>query len=186
MITGIVLAAGSSTRLGHPKQLVQVRGNSLLRHAVECCTEGGCTPVVVVLGASSETIRPELRGLRVNIVVAEDWREGMAASIRRGIASVPASARAALFLTCDQPRLTSEIVRRLIAEFDGAPGRMVACAYGGTVGVPAVFGRDRFVELSNLEGDRGAKPLLQGHPGDVLRVPWPDGAIDLDRPGDRV
>jgi len=185
MIAGVVLAAGNSTRLGSPKQLLPVRGRSLLRHAVECCLDGGCAPVIVVLGASRVEIRPELRGLRVEVVVAANWREGIAASIRTGLAAVPPPVRGALFSTCDQLRLTPQVVRRLIAGFDGAPGRMVASEYGGTVGVPALFGRDRFAELSSLRGDRGAKAVLLRSRGDLVRVPWFEGAIDVDVPADR-
>ena len=140
--------------------------------------------MVAVLGASMDRVRTELRGLRVTVVANDGWREGMAGSIRAGIARLPSGVRAALLLTCDQPRLTSRLLRRLIATYDGAPGRMVACEYGGTVGVPALFGRDRFHELLGLRGDGGAKPLLLRCPGDVLRVPWPDGAVDVDRAAD--
>jgi len=185
MIAGVVLAAGASTRLGSPKQLVEVRGRSLLRHATECCVDGGCEFVVVVLGAAAVQVRPELRGLRVKVVDNDGWREGIASSIRAGISALPQGVHAAVLLTCDQPRLTPPLVRRLIAAYDGTPGRMVACEYGDTVGVPALFGRDRFRDLMALRGDRGAKPLVSSHPGDVLRVPWPDGVVDVDLPEDR-
>jgi molybdenum cofactor cytidylyltransferase len=82
--------------------------------------------------------------------------------------------------------LTPDVIRELCDAFDGAEGRMVACEYAGTFGVPALFERSRFGELLQLKGDRGAKRVLARHPEDVLRVPWPDGAVDIDRPGDYV
>jgi molybdenum cofactor cytidylyltransferase len=185
VIAGVVLAAGGSSRLGSPKQLVQVKGRTLLAHAADCCLSAGCEPVFVVLGASLETIEPTLSGLPVTVVVHSGWREGLASSIRAGISALPEEVEALVLATCDQPLLEPDVVRRLIAGFDGAPGRMVACEYDGTVGVPALFGRDRFEELIRLRGDSGARQLLRRNPGSVVRVPWSGGAFDVDLPSDR-
>jgi molybdenum cofactor cytidylyltransferase len=185
VIAGIVLAGGGSSRLGSPKQLVLLKGRTLLVHAADCCLSGGCEPVIVVLGASRETIEPTLSGLPVRVVVNEDWREGIASSIRAGISALPDGVEALVLATCDQPELEPDVVRRLIKGFDGTPGRMVACAYGGTVGVPALFGRDRFEGLLQLRGDSGARQLLRGNLESVVRVPWSGGAFDLDLPSDR-
>jgi molybdenum cofactor cytidylyltransferase len=184
VIAGVVLAAGASSRLGSPKQLLRVGGRSLVGHAAGCCSRGGCAHVAVVLGALAERIRPALRDLPVDLVHNENWREGIASSIRAGIASLPREVDAALLVTADQPRLTADVVRRLIEAYDGTPACMVACEYAGTLGVPALFARGHFDELLRLRGDRGARRLLRNRSGAVVRVPWPDGALDVDRPAD--
>jgi len=185
VIAGVVLAAGGSSRLGSPKQLAPLGDRTLLLHAADCCVAGGCEPVLVVLGASLEKIQPTLHGHPAKVVVNKDWREGIASSIRAGISALPEETAAVVLATCDQPRLTPDVVRRLIAGFDGAPRGMVACEYASTVGVPALFGRGRFEELLRLRGDSGARQLLRRDPDSVLRVRWPGGAFDVDRPSDR-
>ncbi len=187
MIAALILAAGGSARLGRPKQLVQLDGVSLLGRTVDSAIAGGCAPVVVVLGSRTEMMERALDGLPVRIVRNERWREGLSHSIRAGVAALmqlPDPIDAVLMLGCDQSRIRPEVVRKLRAAFDGAPGRMVASEYAGTVGVPAVFQRDRFEALLELRGDQGAKPVLLRHEEQVVRVSWPDGAFDIDRPED--
>jgi len=185
VIAGVVLAAGCSSRLGSPKQLVLVEQRTLVSQAVNCCVRGGCARVAVVLGASLETVLPTVRGLAADVLVNEDWREGIASSIRAGVSALSEEVEAVVLATCDQPRLSSDVVRRLIAGFDGVPGRMVACEYAGTVGVPALFGRSCFEELLQLRGDSGARRLLRRNLETVVRVPWPGGAFDVHLLSDR-
>lgn len=186
MICGaVVLAAGPSTRLGRPKQLLAADGPSLLRHTVLAALGARCHPVVVVLGAGAERVRPEIADLDVRIVMNAGWSEGVGSSIRAGIDVLRAAdPQAALLLVCDQPRVDAALLARLIAEFEAAPGCAVACAYAGTLGVPAVFPRERFAELAGLRGDRGAKALLLGMPDKLRTVRWPEGAFDIDTPDD--
>ena len=186
MIAAIVLAAGGSTRLGRPKQLLSQGGRPLVRRPVEAAIEAGCAPVVVVLGAHAGEVRKALAGLAVQLVLNSRWSEGMATSIRCGVEVVRRGAEidAALLLTCDQLEITGELLGRMLAEFDGRPGRRVACEYAGTVGIPALFHRSLFAELMLLEGDRGARPLLELEPELLRRVSWPEGALDVDRPQD--
>jgi len=186
VIAAVVLAAGGSTRFGRPKQLMPFRGRSLLRHAVDCATAGGCDPVFVVLGAQINDLRPELEGTPSSVVVNADWQQGLATSVRAGVRAVQqiAAARALLLLTCDQPRLTPTVVRDIRERFEQAGSRIVASEYAGTVGVPALFDRSLFAELLALKGAGGAKVILQAHAKDLDRVAWPDGAFDIDTPGD--
>jgi molybdenum cofactor cytidylyltransferase len=187
LIAAIILAAGESARLGRPKQLLPFRGRSLLRHVIDCATEGGCDPVLVVLGARAEEMRAELEGSAAQRVLNAAWRQGIGSSVRTGVAAVrqrwPA-ASAVLLLTCDQPRITPQLVRRICDRFDRADARIVACEYAGTIGVPALFERSLFPELLALPGTTGAKPVLEAHPTEVVRLAWPDGAEDIDRPED--
>jgi molybdenum cofactor cytidylyltransferase len=187
MTAALLLAAGGSTRLGRSKQLVTHRGRTLLRAAAEALVAAGCEPVIVVLGADAARLRDELAGLDVRVAVNEGWTGGIATSIRRGVETLldlEADADALLLAPCDQPRLTGEVLRRLIAAHDGSAEGCVACAYAGTVGVPALFGSAWFDRLARLAGDRGAKALLLDAGDRLVRVPWPDGAVDVDRPSD--
>ena len=185
MIAGLVLAAGSSTRMGRPKQLIRHRGTSLVSRAVDAAIGGGCDPVIAVLGANAEVVREEIGNRPVETVINADWGAGMAGSIRTGVQALAGRAvGAALLLPCDQPHLEAALVRRILEAFDGRPGRMVACEYAGTIGIPVLFERSRFAELTRLSGDRGARAILDRHPQEVVRIGWPDGAHDVDRPGD--
>jgi len=185
MIAGLVLAAGSSTRMGRPKQLIEYRGKTLLERSLEAAIGGGCDPLIAVLGAHAEAVRNGVGNRRVECVVNEDWRAGMSASIRIGVEALAGrDVSAALLLPCDQPRLEAAVVRRVLGAFDGRPGRIVACEYAGTIGIPVLFECSRFAELTLLSGDRGAREILNRHPQEVVRVAWPAGAHDIDRPED--
>lgn len=175
----MLLAAGSSSRLGQPKQLVRWDGTTLLRRAAELACAVSEGPVVVVLGAHAERCLPELEGLPLTPVVAPDWHEGMAASLRAGIAAV-AHCDAALVLLCDQPQLSHEHLQALCAAWE--PGQLVASDYGPHLGPPCVFDRAFFPELLALTGDQGARKLLQRHA--PRRVPFPGGLHDIDTPAD--
>ena len=186
-IAAVILAAGESARLGRPKQLLTTRGRSLLCHVIECAAEGGCDPVIVVLGAREQEMLREIESTPAEAVINRNWKAGLHTSIRSAIESLPRlspDARAALLLTCDQPRITPEIVRRLRERFDGRAGRVVACEYAKTVGIPALFERSLFAELCALPGPGGAKSVLQAHASELRRLPWPDGVVDVDRAED--
>ncbi|BDU72486.1 nucleotidyltransferase family protein [Mesoterricola silvestris] len=177
MLPAVILAAGASRRLGRPKQLERYGGVSLLRRAVAAV--GACSPVLVVTGCRAADMEAELRGLDVRVVPNPGWEEGMASSIRAGVRALDPGVEGALFLVCDQPAVDAALVARLLARWKGEP---VACAYGGVRGIPAILPARAFPELLALAGDRGARGLLQG-PG-VAEVPFPEGAWDVDEPGD--
>ena len=194
MTAAVLLAAGGSRRLGRAKQLVEVEveGASLLRRAARSAIDGGCRPVVVVLGAEVEQMRTEVEDLPLELAINPAWREGLASSIRRGMAALDdrgdaCDLDAVLLLGCDQPALDAAVVRRLLEAHRGrgdSPAGIAACQYADTLGTPAVFGRGLFGRLRQLRGDRGAKALLLAAAAGVVRVPWPEGARDVDRPGD--
>ena len=172
MIAAVVLAAGASTRLGEPKQLVRIAGERMLERAVRVAREAGCDPVVV-LGAGAGRIAAicELGGARV--VVNDGWAEGMASSLRLGIAAVAADVARAVVMTCDQPAVTPEHLRRLIDLCLDTP---VASSYAGRRGVPACFPASAFAELLQLGGDAGARRLLQA----AEAVELLGGELDID------
>lgn len=189
----VVLAAGGSHRLGTPKQLLPFRGRTLLRHAVEVAVEAASAPtagesvddpaVVVVLGAEAERLRAELRGLPVVVVVNSEWATGVGSSVRTGLQAA-GEVPGCLFVAADQPFVTADLLRGMLAMFrGGAP--IVACAYAGTLGVPALFDRAYFGELAGLEGDAGAKRIIERHRDVVRIVEFERGATDVDTQDDR-
>ncbi|HJQ35373.1 MAG TPA: nucleotidyltransferase family protein [Pyrinomonadaceae bacterium] len=184
-VGAIVLAAGASTRMGTPKQLLRFEGQTLLKRAALAALGAGCRPVVVVTGAHAARARGELRGLDVLEVENELWETGMASSVRAGIGAVIESdADAVVLMLCDQPHVTSEIITGLI-EAHKATGRgVVASEYGGGFGVPALFGRSLFDELVQLEGAAGAKQVIKSHAREAHFVPFPEGETDVDTPED--
>ncbi len=185
-VGAVLLAAGGSRRLGHPKQLVPYRGKSLLRHSAEVVLASVCQPLVVVLGAHAPHLRSELSGLDVRMVVNKDWAQGVGSSIRKGIEALEAwEVSGALVLVCDQPAVTAAHLDRMVETFREQQPAAVASAYGGTHGVPALFEYALFPELLALEGDRGAKAVLTRHTERVVQVPLEQGELDIDTPEDR-
>lgn len=184
----VVLAAGASRRLPGPKQMLRFRGTTLLRHAAQTAVAAGAGPVVVVLGAAAAArqLRFELVDLDVRIVENARWKEGMSSSIRAGLDALEQveATDAVLIMTCDQPHVTAKLLEQMIAAYRETRPVAVACAYAGTVGVPALLGRALFAELRALEHDQGAKRILERHLPEVARIPFEQGAVDIDTPED--
>lgn len=176
----IILAAGESSRLGKPKQLVAFRGRTLIRIAVKAALHSVCRPVVVTLGANADQIRPEI-SLQARVVENPEWQEGMASSIRRGVEAIEAEVDAVILMLCDQPLVDAEVLNRIAASSDAG---LVAAQYDGTVGVPALFGREYFSELRALRGQEGAKKILFANEHRLARIPCPEAAVDIDTSAD--
>ncbi len=177
-VAGVVLAAGGSTRLGRPKQLVDVGGEPLVRRSLRAVLAAGCQPVAVVLGANAERVAAATAGLGLVALKNDEWQEGIASSIRVAAAWAASIACDGLLVAlCDQPHLTKEHVRGLLDAF-AREGRRVGSAYNGMIGAPAVFARADLAALGELKGDRGAGRLLNG--AGAPSVEWPAGAIDID------
>jgi molybdenum cofactor cytidylyltransferase len=180
----IVLAAGASTRFGSAKQLARVGGHPLLHTAVARAAGVAGAAVTVVLGANASELTPLLTHTQSSIVINRDWREGMASSIRAGVARLPPSCTAALLMVVDQAAVTLEDLQRLLGVWRRQPEYIAAAHYGATTGVPAIFPRSSFPELQALRGDVGARQLLRRNPDRVVRVPMQRAAIDIDTPED--
>lgn len=176
----MVLAAGSSSRLGSPKQILSFRGVSLLRRSALAALHAGCSPVVVVTGACADLSRRELEGLDVREAFNPLWETGMASSIRAGLEGLDENTGAAIFLLCDQPHVTAEILSNLAASYRSTGKPVVASTYGGSFGVPALFSRPLFAELAGLEGAAGARQVIQRHASETLHLPFPGGEVDVD------
>jgi CTP:molybdopterin cytidylyltransferase MocA len=173
-VAAIVLAAGASRRLGEPKQLVVLAGERLLERAVRVARAAGCEPVIAVLGAEAERIGATCDLGTAQLLVNEGWSEGMAASLRAGLAALDSACAAAVVMTCDQPAVSVEHLERLIEASAGSV--VVASQYGGRKGVPACFPRTSFAELMQLTGDFGARRLLAA----AKAVELPGGELDVD------
>jgi len=184
-IAAVVLAAGASTRLGHPKQLLLHDGEPLVRRAARAALEGGAEPVVVVLGAHAELVRRALDGLPVSAVVNDAWETGMASSIRVGTqAALDAGCDAVLVTLADQPLVDAAALRRLVAAFPGRHG-VVASTYGDALGVPALFAREHAASLLlHLTGDAGAGGWLRARGHAVTRVAMDEARLDVDTASD--
>jgi molybdenum cofactor cytidylyltransferase len=180
----VVLAAGASTRFGATKQLVRVNGRPLLHTIVSRAAELAGHSVTVVLGAHAGELAPLLKHSPASVAVNREWAEGIASSIRAGIAHAPATADAVMITLADQAAVTTEDLRRLAGAWRRNPGSIATAQYAGSVGVPAIFPRWCFRELNELRGDRGAQALLQRHVDKLVRLPMPSAELDIDRPED--
>ncbi len=179
MIPALILAAGSGRRMGGPKALLVLDGETLLQRIVRIAQAAGCTHVLAVVGDWD----PGALDPSVSVVRNPEASEGMASSIRAGLAALPGSTAAVLLLAIDQPAVDAPLLRRLLQLHAAQEGTApVACAYGGSLGIPAILPARFFPELLALEGDRGAKPILLRE--NAPAIPFPDGAWDLDTPED--
>ena len=185
MIAAVILAAGLSRRMGQAKLLMLLDGRAIVRHAVEAVLRGGVDSVWVVSGPAVEAIEAALVGLDVQIVVNPAPEEGQAGSVRVGIAALPASADSALIALGDQPMLPPSIIPALLAARRTSDKSIVAPRYRDGQGNPVLFKREIFPELLRLDGDQGARPIIQKDPA---RVEWVDLDLvmppDVDTPGD--
>ena len=186
-VAALVLAAGAGRRMrGQDKLLEPVDGRPVVRLVAEAAGASRADEVVVVLPPGADARRAALAGLGAAIVEAPDWAEGMAASLRAGLAAVAARAEAVVVLLADMPEVTARDIDRLIAGFDPEEGREIvrAVAADGAPGHPVLFGRRFFESLAALSGDRGAREVLADAGEFVVEVRLPgQGAVtDLDTP----
>jgi len=177
-VAAVILAAGASTRLGEPKQLIEHEGVTLVRRAVLAAARAGAAPVIVVLGANSQRVSDAVHDIDDVIVVDNpSWQSGIASSLAAGLSAV-ADSDGALITLCDQPLVNEDSLTALIGAF-ARGSRIVASQYAGAIGVPVVIGREHFAELMRLEGDRGAAHWLRKAEG-VTMIPLPAAILDID------
>lgn len=158
-----------------------------MRRTALAAIQAACDPVVVVTGAYAELCRGELDQLDVREAFNPEWETGMASSIRAGIGGLVSSepdVAAAVLLLCDQPHVTSDVISSLIAAHQDTGRPVIASEYGGSFGVPALFSRKLFTELTELEGMSGAKEIIKRHVAEAHFLPFPEGEVDVDTPHD--
>jgi molybdenum cofactor cytidylyltransferase len=183
-IGAVVLAAGGSTRLGEPKQLLILGdGETLVHSAVRAAREAGCARICVVTGAVHDQVASAVSGLHPTVAHNRDWARGIGSSIRLGVTRL-SDVTAIVLLTCDQPALDAEIIRALLSRHEHAEAAIIASHYANTLGTPALFPRSYFPALRSLPDDSGAKLLIEKSLERVESVDFPQGAFDLDSPLD--
>jgi molybdenum cofactor cytidylyltransferase len=182
-IGAIILAAGGSSRLGQPKQLLPFHGKTLIRTVIDAAHEAGCSPLVVVTGNYSEKLHRELAHANVIEVRNANWQRGIGSSIRSGVQALRDHApdvEATFLLACDQPAVNARLIEGMIATLLATKKDIVASSYAGTVGVPALFGRSFFEDLLAIGDDAGAKSIILQNHERVAQFAFPAGAIDID------
>jgi CTP:molybdopterin cytidylyltransferase MocA len=183
----MILAAGASSRLGAPKQVLLAGGKPLVVRAAEAALGSAAWPVVVVVGAHADRVRPALARLPVLVVENPAWTEGMASSIRAGLAALGQFSRsleAALVALSDQPAFSPASIGQLVAAQAETGLSISAARYGGRHGAPALFLREHFAALAAITGEDGARLLLNAEPGRVAGVAMPELEFDVDTPED--
>jgi molybdenum cofactor cytidylyltransferase len=178
----VILAAGQSSRLGSPKQLLQFNGKSLLRHSVEEALQTRL-PVIVVVGANSQLIKDELKNLNITIEENKRWHEGMSTSLQCGLAAaknLKNEIDGIIFMVSDQPFVSATLLTNLLKAQDESGLPIAASGYAGALGTPVLFHKFFFDELMNLRGDTGARKLIEKYKNLATEISFPEGVIDID------
>jgi molybdenum cofactor cytidylyltransferase len=183
----VVLAAGTSKRLGQPKQLLEYKGRSLLQHSVEAAEKTGIKHILVVVGANNLLMENEMKGYNVQIIFNEHWPEGMASSIRCGLTEMKKrypDTDGVLFLVCDQPFVTGRLLNELMEKQKEKDSPLAACVYAGIAGTPALFHKEIFPDLMELNGDTGARKIIQQYRENIAELSFDSGLTDIDTMSD--
>lgn len=178
----IILAAGSSSRLGQPKQLLTFKGKSLIRRAIDSAFESIADSYVLVLGAHFELIKKEVLNTNIEVIINHDWEAGMASGMQKGLnfLDIKFTPDHVILMLCDQPFVDSALLNNLVEKQSETGKGIIACQYGDTFGVPALFSKKYFSELNNLKGSEGAKKVIYAHQDDMEKIDFPNAAIDID------
>ena len=184
-VAGVVLAAGSSTRMGRNKLFFELDGQTLLRRVVRRALRAGLDPIVVVVGHQAERARAELADLPCTPVDNPDHALGINRSLRTGISHVPERSRAAVVMLADMPFVTSDMVAGLVARYRESTSPLVISAYGDVNAPPMLYDRALFSELRQMSGEGCGRQVVRRHRDEAIAVSWPEAALqDIDVPED--
>jgi molybdenum cofactor cytidylyltransferase len=185
-ISGVILAAGQSSRLGRPKQLLDLFGEPLLRRVVRNAVASGLDEVVLVLGYRAEEIASAVGGWGQRVVVNPEFAEGQSTSVRVGLSAIDPMAEGVLFLLGDQPQVGPDIIDAVIERFRETQTPIVMPTYGGIAANPVLFAGELFAELAKVTGDEGARSVVKRNRDRVATVAVGDGSPprDVDTEGD--
>ncbi len=177
----LILAAGSSSRLGQPKQLIEFQDETLIRKITQTALSIS-DEILVVLGANAELVGRNLISFseQVNTIYNPNWQEGMGTSIRIGTEVLAPKSDAIMILLCDQPFVSTSILQEMMQIFANSKRPIIACEYKNQLGVPMLFAQSIFPELLKLHGDKGARAFLHKYQGQIGIVPFPEGSFDVD------
>ena len=174
----VILAAGSSSRLGQPKQLIEYKNKSLLQNIIDHSQVLSFKSKVLILGAHAEEIQKNINTGEFKVFINEEWKEGIASSIRKGVRcslEITPDLEHILFVLSDQPFVTNELLLELMDTHIQQGKTITGCRYNNTIGVPAIFSKHLFQELSLLEGDSGAKVLIKKYADQVADISFDHG-----------
>lgn len=185
-IAGVLLAAGGSTRFGQPKQLLDWNGVPLVAHIADAILLAGLDPAVAVLGCQAQAVQAALAGRPLHIATSWRWESGLSASLQAGLAALPPDVDGAIFVQCDQPFLSADLLRRLIARFEQGDALIVYPSHGGQRSTPVLFSRALFSELAAVSGDQGGRALIDRYADQAAAVEVDDPCLlaDIDSPDD--
>lgn len=187
-IAGILLAAGTSSRMGSNKMLFDLNGESVLRRAARRAMGGGLGPILVVLGHQEERARPELVGLPCRVVVNPLYETGISSSLKAGVAALkdqPEDVRAAMVMLADMPFVTSEMIAEMIARYRSTEAPLVISDYEGVNAPPMLYDRSLFSELLTMTEEGCGRQVVKRHRHEAEVLAWPASALaDLDVPED--
>ncbi len=182
--TGIVvLAAGSSSRLGQPKQLLLYKNTSLLKNTISQASQVPNTAIIVVTGSNHELIEKKITDSEIKTIFNPDWELGMSTSIATGLNELLRlypNIQKCIFTVCDQPYITTIVFENLIKEYQKKVKGIAASEYAATLGTPVLFHKEYFTELLQLKGQEGAKKIINRFLEDTVAVPFEKGNIDID------
>jgi molybdenum cofactor cytidylyltransferase len=183
----IILAAGSSSRLGQSKQLIEVDGVPLLHKSTKAALDANYSHVVVMLGANAEEHKKTIAHLPVEILIHAEWEKGMGSSLKAGLQHViktrPAT-HAVVIMVCDQPMLTSDHLESLRNSYKHTSNKIVASRYKNIIGVPALFDRTLFSRLLEIKDPQGARVIIESDTSSIGIIDWAEGSLDIDTPED--
>ncbi len=184
-VAGILLAAGTSSRMGRNKMLFELNGESVLRGAARRALAAGLSPLLVVLGHEAEKSRPELNGLPCQIVINPNYEQGINSSLKAGISAVPAEAQAAVVMLADMPFVTPEMLTGLIERYRSSEAPLVISDYEGVNAPPMLYDRGLFEELLAMTGEGCGRQVVKRHRDEAEVLAWsPSALADIDVPED--
>ncbi|WP_312175689.1 nucleotidyltransferase family protein [Chryseobacterium sp.] len=187
--TGIILlAAGNSSRMGSPKQLLMYQGKTFLERIIDTASEiFDPNHIVLVLGARHYEISSVIKNKNIHIIINENWKSGMASSIQSGMKALSGlfpEMEGCFISVCDQPYLTGDLFSKMLQLKETSEKEIVVAKYADTLGVPALFSKKYFKQLMELTGEQGAKKIIQQNMNDVESFEFEKGAVDIDTPSD--
>lgn len=175
----LILAAGSSSRMGTIKQILPFKNTTLLGWSLKIAEQSKANDIFCVLGANKNTIENKIQADEAAIITNTNYKNGLSTSIVTGIQQIEKDYDSALIILADQPNITSSYLNELINVSQENPEKIIASNYNEKVGVPVIFPKIYFNDLKMLEGDNGAKIFLQKNISKVIKMP-PTNLIDID------
>jgi molybdenum cofactor cytidylyltransferase len=179
-IAGIILAAGASSRMGRTKQLLPLRGQTILECVVDNALASSLDRIIVVLGHKAVEIEQLVASRGVATIHNHLYAKGQSTSLKAGLRALSEEFDAALFLLGDQPLVGPQIINQILAAYQASPSPIVLPVFNGKRGNPALFSRETFSRIMALKEDRGARPLFEEYAEHILKLPVSDPAIHFD------